>query len=56
MNYLLFAMSSETSIPIDKITRDRLKTYGVKGETYRDILTRLMDSYDENSKRKLKME
>ncbi|MCS3923391.1 hypothetical protein J2T59_000444 [Methanosalsum natronophilum] len=28
--------------------RDRLKGYGQKGETYTDILTRLMDSVDKD--------
>lgn len=37
---------SETSIPSSKGVRDRLKDYGKKGETYDDILTRLMDTYD----------
>lgn len=37
----------DTSIPLKKAVRDRLKGYGQKGETYNDILTRLMDVYDE---------
>lgn len=43
---LLHTMS-ETSIPLDKATRDRLRTYGQKGETYIEILNRLMNKYDE---------
>ena len=46
MSVLLFAMS-ETSIPLTKAVRDRLKEYGKKDETYASILTRLMDRYDE---------
>lgn len=32
-----------TTIPLRKATRDRLKTFGGKGETYDVILNRLMD-------------
>ncbi|MDK2892841.1 hypothetical protein [Methanohalophilus sp.] len=35
-----------TTIPITKSIRDRLKSFGQKGETYSDILTRMMDSID----------
>lgn len=38
---------SETSIPLTKEVRDRLRTYGQKGETYNDILRRLMDVCDQ---------
>lgn len=38
---------NKTSIPLDKDTRNRLRKYGEKGETYVVILTRLMDRYDE---------
>jgi hypothetical protein len=38
---------SETSIPLDKATRDRLRTCGQKGETYIVILNRLMNKCDE---------
>ena len=36
-------MSESTTIPTTKVVRDRLKSYGQKGETYSDILNRLMD-------------
>lgn len=49
MSYLLFSMTSETSIPLDKDTRDRLRTYGQKGETYVVILNRLMDDKNKRS-------
>ncbi|ADE35612.1 DUF7557 family protein [Methanohalophilus mahii] len=35
-----------TTIPTTKSIRDRLKNYGHKGETYSEILTRMMDSID----------
>jgi len=34
-----------TSVSLTKGTRNRFKTYGVKGETYDEILVRLMDNY-----------
>lgn len=39
-------MSEATTIPVTKDVRDRLKQYGKKGETYSDILKRLMDEVD----------
>ncbi|MDW5551640.1 hypothetical protein [Methanosarcina sp.] len=36
-------MSDVTTIPVTKEVRDRLKLYGKKGETYSNILNRLMD-------------
>jgi len=39
-------MSEVTSIPVTKDVRDRLNQYGMKGETYNDILKRLMDEVD----------
>ena len=38
-----------TTIPVEKETRDRLRSLGKKGETYTQILNRLMSSavYDE---------
>ncbi len=35
-----------TTIPTTKAVRDRLKSYGQKGETYSDILIRMMDLID----------
>ncbi|TLZ53014.1 MAG: hypothetical protein E6K18_01420 [Methanobacteriota archaeon] len=32
-----------TTLPVKKSTRDRLKTFGVKGESYDAILARLME-------------
>jgi hypothetical protein len=39
-------MSEATTIPVTKDVRDRLKQYGMKGETYNDILKRLMGEVD----------
>jgi hypothetical protein len=36
-------MSDTTSIPLTKSTRDLLKKYGKKGETYDDVLRRLIE-------------
>lgn len=38
--------NAATTIPTTKMIRDRLKSYGQKGETYSDILERLMDTVD----------
>jgi len=37
---------SETSIPLDKITRDRLKSFGKKGETWIVLINRILDEYE----------
>lgn len=42
-------MSEATTIPVTKDIRDRLKQFGIKGETYNDILKRLMDESDYES-------
>ena len=39
-------MSETTTIPTTKTVRNRLKSYGMKGETYTTILTRLMDAFE----------
>lgn len=36
-------MANLTTIPLRPDVRDRLKMYGTMGDTYNDILTRLMD-------------
>ena len=38
-------MSQLTTIAIKKETREMLKKYGTKGETYNDILQRLIKEY-----------
>jgi hypothetical protein len=35
-----------TTIVVDTSIRDKLKQYGVKGETYEDIIVKLMKFYD----------
>lgn len=38
----------DTTISLTEGTRDELKKYGHKGETYDEILQRLMEAYDES--------
>ena len=40
-------MGDLTTIPLTKATRDRLRGVGRKGETYDQLLNRLMDVYQE---------
>lgn len=40
-----------TTIQISKTTRDRLKALGKKGETYNDIVERLLRIAEENLKK-----
>jgi hypothetical protein len=35
-----------TTIVVDTSTRDKLKKLGTKGQTYEDIILKLMDSYE----------
>lgn len=37
---------AETTIPVSKATRNRLRAYGTKGDTYEAILNRLMERTD----------
>ncbi len=39
-------MNEVTTIPITKEVRDMLKSYGLKGETYDNILRRMMKQVD----------
>ena len=39
-------MSEDTTIPLKKVTRDRLRTYGMKGATWDKLLNDLMDEVD----------
>ena len=39
-------MNEVTTIPITKAVRDMLKSYGLKGETYDNILRRIMKQVD----------
>jgi len=45
---------SRTTIVVDTSIRDKLKQYGVKGETYEDIIVKLMKFYDASGKRRSK--
>ncbi len=38
-------MGEITTVPLTKATRDRLRALGKKGETYDELLNRLMDVY-----------
>ncbi|MBW3583560.1 MAG: hypothetical protein KY455_10725 [Euryarchaeota archaeon] len=40
---------AHTTIPIDPRIRDRLRTFGIAGETYNEILERLMDESAERA-------
>ena len=49
---LLYGACSITvpSPVVDSSIRDKLKQYGVKGETYEDIIVKLMKFYDASGK------
>ena len=40
-------MSDLTTIPVQKPTRDRLKKFGYKGETWDELVNRLLDEMEE---------
>jgi uncharacterized FlgJ-related protein len=42
----------DTNIPVKKVTRERLKEYGQKGESYDKILNKLMDAYSDYEREK----
>ena len=42
---------TRTTIVVDTSTRDKLKEFGNKGETYEDIILRLLDSYEGKTKK-----
>ena len=55
MQYMLEQNETElarTTIVLDTSVRDRLKTFGSKGETYGDIIIRLMDSFEKKGRAK----
>ena len=37
-------MSETTTLPVSKTTRDKLRRFGTKGETYDEIINRLMEN------------
>jgi len=41
---------SRTTIVVDTSTRDKLKKFGTKGETYEEIILRLMKHYEVSKK------
>ncbi len=42
-------MQGRTTLPVRKATRDRLRTFGKKGESYDEILRRLMEIAEESA-------
>jgi hypothetical protein len=42
-------MQDLTTLPVRKPTRDRLRAFGMKGESYDDILQRLMKIAEESA-------
>lgn len=42
-------MQERTTLPVRKTTRNRLRTYGRKGESYDEILRRLMEIAEESA-------
>lgn len=38
-----------TTIVVDSSTRDKLKNFGNKGETYEDIILKLLDFYEKSN-------
>jgi hypothetical protein len=38
-----------TTLVVDTSTRDKLKQFGSKGETYEDIIKKLMDYYEKSN-------
>ncbi|MGH9972990.1 MAG: DUF7557 family protein [Nitrososphaeraceae archaeon] len=41
---------ARTTIVVDTSTRDKLKRFGIKGETYEEIILRLMNHYEASKK------
>ena len=42
-------MQDLTTLPVRKPTRDRLRAFGMKGESYDEILQRLMEIAEESA-------
>ena len=42
-------MQGRTTLPVRKATRDRLRSFGRKGESYDEILARLMEIAEESA-------
>ncbi len=40
----------KTTIVVDTATRDKLKKFGIKGETYEEIILKLMKHYEVSKK------
>ncbi|VVB69118.1 Uncharacterised protein [uncultured archaeon] len=48
------SMEESTTIKITKATKDRLTKYGTMGDTYEDVLTRILNEYEEFKSRESK--
>ncbi len=48
------SMVESTTIKITKATKDRLTKYGMMGDTYEDVITRILDEYEEMKLRESK--
>ena len=44
---IVLTVMPRTTVPLEQRTRDRLKRYGSKGESYDQVLNRLMDFLEE---------
>ena len=44
---MVYNMKDRVVMKVERATRERLKTFGQKGETYNTILNRLMDREEE---------
>ncbi len=47
-------MDESTTIKVTKSTRDRLLRYGKMGDTYEEVLSRILDEYEEIKMRESK--
>jgi len=49
-------MDESTTIKVTKSTRDRLLLYGKMGDTYEEVLSRILDEYEEMKSREQRKE
>jgi len=47
---MVMAMGEKTTIQVSKKLRDKLKELGKKGETYEEIIRRLVEHYEKGKK------
>lgn len=46
---ICMVMQNRTTLPVRKTTRERLRSFGKKGESYDEILQRLMEIAEESA-------